>query len=157
MKILIWGSVIVIATLLNELQALSTGFRIGPVFLYVIVYFVAKKLCKMQDEKTRKKRRSDIPDGWYACPTCGGLIRVGGHCSACTAKLLEEDEPTVKEPAKEAPTRSESSQERTLPFLTDEPQPDSPIPPVQYCRKCGALLLPEGSFCNKCGTKIMRE
>lgn len=157
MKILIWVSVAFVVFFLNEVQALSSGFRIGQVLLYVIIYFIARKLCKMYDEKKGKKRRSNIPDGWYACPTCGGLIRVGGHCSACMAKLLEEDEPAEKEPAKEAPTLSGSSQEKTLPSLADEPQPDSPIPPVQYCRKCGALLLPEGSFCNKCGTKIIRE
>ena len=49
MKVVIWAGCLVVGTLLNALLGLLTGFKLGFLLFYPIVFFVAKKLCDHWD------------------------------------------------------------------------------------------------------------
>lgn len=63
---------------------------------------------------------------------------------------ISEASPVVENT--ESISLSESSQRFVPP--ADYPVADS-RPTVQFCRKCGARLLPESAFCSYCGTQVI--
>jgi len=54
-KVLIWFLTILVATILNALLGYATGIKAGYLVFYIAVYFVAKKLCQMWDERKQNK------------------------------------------------------------------------------------------------------
>lgn len=91
------------------------------------------------------------PEGWYACPTCGRLVREGNRCSRCEAEKATPGESSA--PA-EAPTRVEppAPAEISTPVEAESAE-EKPV--TRYCRKCGATLEPGWEFCTRCGTKVI--
>ena len=67
MKVLIWVSTLLVLNLLNIVFGYATGFRFGYIIIIFLYFFIAKKLCKMWDErnnpKTSKEELSDTEDG----------------------------------------------------------------------------------------------
>ena len=158
MKVLIWITVFFIAVLFNTIWGMASGFQLGSVLLYAIAFFTAKKLCKWWDKRTQKPMWEKTPEGWYTCPTCGRLIRIGENCSNCTRKSEPEDAPPEEVPPMEevVPVEEDTAPPEETP-PSPIPQPTSAAVSIQYCHKCGAPLLPEGSFCNRCGVRIIRQ
>ncbi len=54
-KVLIYILVFFFGTLINNIIGYLVGFRAGALLLYIIDYFIAKKLCQIYDEKKREK------------------------------------------------------------------------------------------------------
>ena len=50
MKGLIWFGCFFVATILNAILGVATGFRVGYLLVYLAVSFVAKKLCNKWDD-----------------------------------------------------------------------------------------------------------
>ena len=53
MKILIWFLTIVIGTIINTLLGYAIGVQAGAVLLYLVEFYIAKKLCEKWDERSR--------------------------------------------------------------------------------------------------------
>ncbi len=150
MKVLIWTLTVFTIIFLNALLGVYVGFQFGNVLLYIMIFFIARRLCMAWDEKQSEKSRSvfaasaeaereaTLPEGWYTCSTCGSLVRDGNRCSRCAGEASVPEEPLTPV---EAGTEEEKEEK----------------PAARYCRKCGAPLLSEGSFCTRCGEKIIRE
>lgn len=60
MKALIWIGCIVIATILNTMLGYATGFKAWYLILYLVICFVAKKLCNKWDEYKETKNLQKI-------------------------------------------------------------------------------------------------
>ncbi len=55
MKVLICLLTFLVATFLNALLGYATGIKVGYLLFYIAVYFVAKKLCQMWDQRKQNK------------------------------------------------------------------------------------------------------
>jgi len=51
MKVLIWIGCYLIATIINGIIGDLIGFKAGMVLLYLVVSYIAGKLCKKWDER----------------------------------------------------------------------------------------------------------
>ena len=56
MKVFIWISIMLVGSALNLLIGYTTGFKFGPVILYIVYVFLARHLCSRWDEYKEKKR-----------------------------------------------------------------------------------------------------
>lgn len=124
MKVLIWGLTLFVASLLNVLLGYAFGFRAGYILVYLVVWFVAKKLCKMWD--VRKQSREINSD------------------NQLNGETLQSD-PSA--PAMSASTEPTQNSAEAMAQIAESPE-------IKYCRKCGYELIGKSDFCSNCGSKI---
>lgn len=170
MKVLIWILTFFIGTVINTLIGYATGVRAGGVLLYIVEYFIAKKLCEKWDE-SHPSETSDTTDGSsslntaiedtdpskrFVCKKCGnyssGWYQTCPHCSAVGTmeKTTVVAETSMDDlPPEQLAASSESEQEKSIPLNTNST--------IMFCRECGTKLLPDALFCPECGAKIVND
>lgn len=170
MKVLIWILTFFIGTVINTLIGYATGIRAGGVLLYIVEYFIAKKLCESWDEN-HPTETSDTTEGSsslntatadtdpstrFVCKKCGnystGWYQTCPHCGAVGAmeKNTAVAEPSLDNlPADQLTASSESEPEESVPL--------KPSSAIMFCRECGTKLLPDALFCPECGAKIVDD
>ena len=170
MKVLIWILTFFIGTVINTLIGYATGVRAGGVLLYIVEYFIAKKLCEKWDE-SHPSETSDTTDGSsslntaiedtdpskrFVCKKCGnyssGWYQTCPHCGAVGTmeKTTVVAETSMDDlPPEQLAASSESEQEKSIPLNTNST--------IMFCRECGTKLLPDALFCPECGAKIVDD
>ncbi len=130
MKVLIWISTFFVGTLINTLIGYAIGIRAGAILLYIVEYYIAKKLCEKWDEHNR------IKEATPAELSAEQVQPLDGFSYNQKAKNQKE---IVNE-------QSASNVEKTPTIKT-----------ISYCRRCGFKLVEGSDFCSNCGTKIKKE
>lgn len=130
MKVLIWISTFLVGTLINTLIGYAIGIRAGAVLLYIVEYYVAKKLCEKWDEHKRTKEAS-------------------------TAEVFSEQVQSddIFSYNQEGTKQVEIANEQPTSSVEEMPIQKT----ISYCRRCGFKLVEGSEFCSNCGTKIGKE
>ncbi len=116
MKVLIWAGCIVLGVVLNYMLMQVIGFGLGQALLFVVIVFVAKKLCAEYDKQKAadSARKTEATGhettvyettGYYTptaissddaaplqnsacvCPICGEQFNNNIFCPKCGAKV----------------------------------------------------------------------
>ncbi len=108
MKVLIWIGCFFVATILNTLLGYATGIKAGFLIFYLVVYFVAKKLCNKWDERKETKEAQKyvaqqnsvlveeeietlVVDQIRFCRKCGEkLLDNSQFCRKCGTEIVKE-------------------------------------------------------------------
>lgn len=130
MKVLIWISTFFVGTLVNTLIGYAIGIRAGAVLLYIVEYYIAKKLCEKWDEHKRAKEVSSAEAS-------------SEQVQSVEAFSYNQEETKQVEITNEQSTSSV------------EELPTQKI--ISYCRRCGFKLVEGSEFCSNCGIKIEKE
>lgn len=135
MKALIWFLTIVIVVFLNTLLGAVAGWRVGYLVIYLLIGFVAKKLCNAWDNRSKKKQSGETE---LSPETENNLAELASQ--SCFER--EADMPSLPETTEAEQTAMAEQKE---------------LPKVRFCRKCGFQLLDGSDFCSQCGVPIVKE
>ena len=130
MKALIWISTFLVGTLINTLIGYVIGIRAGAVLLYIVEYYIAKKLCEKLDEYKSAKESS--------------VAELSSEHGRPIDMFSNNQE--INKQVEFVNEQSKLSVEETSKFKT-----------ISYCRRCGFKLVEGSEFCSNCGTKIEKE
>lgn len=136
MKVLIWFSTILVATVLNGLLGYITGIKAGYIVFYIAVYFVAKRLCKAWDEHKVDKE-----------------VKTNPHPDTKDAEKVDTfsiSDFSSNKSLSETALETENIEVTDISTANQEPQ-------IVFCRKCGTKLIEGAEFCKKCGIRKIRE
>lgn len=59
MKVLIWIMTFVIGSILNTLLGYAIGIKAGAVLLYIVEFYIAKKLCEKWDQHKNQRQSTN--------------------------------------------------------------------------------------------------
>jgi hypothetical protein len=130
MKVLIWISTFFVGTLINTLIGYAIGIRAGAILLYIVEYYIAKKLCEKWDEHKR--------------------IKEAAPAELSTEQVQPLDGFSYNQEAK---NQKEIVNEQSASSVEEAPT----IKTISYCRRCGFKLVEGSDFCSNCGTKIKKK
>lgn len=123
MKVLIWISTFIIGSILNTFIGMATGIRAGSVLLYIVEYYIAKKLCQKWDEHKQDKSENDCPAD--SAPATN--VADEPHKTAPQAPVIEESTLLSVENSSTAHFCRKCGAK-----LVDN---------AQFCRKCGTGVI----------------
>lgn len=151
MKVLIWISTFLLGAIVNTLIGVATGIKAGSVLLFIVEYFIAKKLCEKWDEKQAGKNTEN-----KRCGNCGyNSFDSNGVCRNCGGKSkIEYDESVENVEGINDSTKNILKNQQTVTEKESDNLPYHDKTILKFCSKCGAKLIDDAEFCNKCGTKI---
>lgn len=123
MKVLIWISTFIIGSILNTFIGMATGIRAGSVLLYIVEYYIAKKLCQKWDEHKQEKNEND-------------------RSTASSPVTNDADQPQITAPQapvieKSTPMPVENSSAVRFCRKCGAKLVDN----AQFCRKCGTAVI----------------
>lgn len=175
MKFLIWTVTILVLCFLNELLGAASGIKVGRVLIWVVIWFVASRLCKAWDKRNgNSKKEVSYEKATKLCPHCGKYVSWNSTvCEHCGHEMKSHSA------APDEHWESRSDNDETVPSEPD----GKPCPscgqhnPYGFgvCGQCGFVLnpsavknsepcsepagkeaaeQPEGAFCSKCGFKL---
>lgn len=168
MKLLIWIGCFFVGAMLNVLLGAMTGFQLGYLLFYLVVGFVATRLCKKWDEHKEygglgkdvldadpqsvvendnrleqqfagRTYTTPVSDSQWQC-SCGRVHpKYETSCVCGKSKFDNLNSPK---------TEGTSSETAEKPATGNQ---------ILFCRKCGEKLMEDSKFCGRCGTKIVKE
>lgn len=116
MKVLIWILTFLIGSILNTLLGYAIGIKAGAFLLYIVEFYIAKKLCEKWDQRKAQKQAEEnsqqsvfvpekpvtasvdvVPETTERkiqfCRRCGTkLIEGSAFCSKCGTPIEKEGE-----------------------------------------------------------------
>ncbi len=127
MKILIWVLALIIAGTINIFLVDAGSLSIGTNLLCTIIDYA--------------------------------LAGVIAHalCKAWDRHKQEKKQPAQTAAIEQALAKEYPSYQKEADAQDAQVPPPAALPPIAYCRKCGAKLIPDSSFCGKCGTPVIKE
>ena len=138
MKVVIWISTFFVGAIVNTLIGYATGIKFGAVLLFIIEFFIARKLCELWDKRSTK----------------GNNDSANSNSKSSEMSVPADTIYPPKDIVSQSSTENTAETEITFDTKDDnsgnDPVPDRPM----FCRKCGAKLFEDSLFCNKCGTQI---
>lgn len=103
MKVLIWILTFLIGSILNTLLGYAISIRAGAFLLYIVEFYVAKKLCEKWDERKAQKQSDNnnqqsfvVPEDPVTTETMDAVSETNERkiqfCRRCGTKLIEGSE-----------------------------------------------------------------
>lgn len=130
MKVLIWISAFFVGTLINTLIGYAIGIRAGVILLYIVEYYVAKKLCEKWDEHKG--------------------IKEDSATELSSEQVQPLDDFSYNQERK---NQIQFVNEQSASSVEETPI----IKTISYCRHCGFKLIEGSDFCSNCGSEIEKD
>ena len=166
MKVFIWISTFVVGAFINTLIGYVTGIRFGSVLLFIIDFFIARKLCEVWDNRM-PQHKAEVNHTKQEQPKM-----VGSSNNTTYPEANIQQSPAIHSEKKKDQTTCDINKlpSKTIVFKKTNNQPIVKSKPekttnnddiaktkIKYCRKCGSKIDDETIYCKRCGCKVKMD